>query len=59
MTRSIDGAAWAAGSATLAEIGNGIYVADLAATDTNGDSITLRFTADDADDLFIFMKTSS
>ena len=59
LTRSIDGSAWAAGSAALAEIGNGIYVADLAATDTNGDTIMLRFTADDADDTFIELKTSS
>ena len=59
MTRSIDGAAFATGSAGLAEIGNGIYVADLEASDTNGAVITLRFTADDADDTFITIKTSS
>ena len=58
-TRSIDGGAWATGSATLAEIGSGIYVADLAASDTNGNVITLRFVADDADDTFITLKTSS
>ncbi len=45
VTRSIDGAAFAAGTGTLAEIGNGIYQYDASMADMNGGIITFRFTA--------------
>lgn len=45
VTRSIDGAAFAAGTGTgPAEIGNGIYQYDASAADMNGGVITFRFT---------------
>ena len=62
MTRTMGSAgSWAAGSAALSEIGNGFYLAELAATDTNGDVITYRFyaTADATDDTFIAIRTSA
>lgn len=45
VTRSIDGAAFGAGTGTLAEVGNGIYQYDASAADMNGGIITFRFTA--------------
>lgn len=44
-TRSIDGAAFGAGTGTIAEVGNGIYQYDASAADMNGGIITFRFTA--------------
>ena len=59
-TRSIDGGAFVtcanAGSG-LAEVGNGVYTIDLAASDTNGSTIVLRFTAAGADDRVIVFVT--
>ena len=57
--RSIDGGAFAACTNTgaIAEVGNGIYVIDLAAADLNGTIITLRFSATGADDTLIHIKT--
>lgn len=45
VSRSIDGAAFAAGTGTLAEIANGIYQYDASAADMNGGVITFRFSA--------------
>lgn len=62
MTRTIGSAgSFSAGSASISEIGNGFYLAELAASDTNGDVITYRFycTADAADDTFIEVRTSA
>jgi len=54
---SIDGGAFGAIAGTIAEVSNGIYQADLLAADTNGDVITLRFSATGAADRFITIKT--
>jgi hypothetical protein len=59
--RSIDGGAFAActNTATIAEVGNGVYAIDLAAADLNGTMITLRFTAAGADDTLVHIKTNA
>ncbi len=56
-TRSIDGAGFAAAANAVTEIANGAYKISLAASDLNGDTIILRFTATDADDRFIIIAT--
>lgn len=57
-TRSIDGAAFASGTlGSVTEIANGMYKVDLAAGDTNGNNITLRFAATGCDDLFVTLVT--
>lgn len=56
-TESIDGAAFAALSGTVAEVGNGIYKISLTAAELNGDDITLRFAATGADDTLITLVT--
>lgn len=43
--RSLDGAAFAACANAVSEIGNGLYVIDLAAADLNGGVVILKFTA--------------
>jgi hypothetical protein len=58
-SRSIDGGAFGACANGVAEVGVGIYRISLAATDLNGDVITLRFTAAGALDRFITIKTST
>lgn len=59
-TRSIDGAAFAAGTISgIAEIGNGFYKLNLAAADTNGEIIALRGTATGADDVMIIIHTQA
>jgi len=55
--RSIDGAAFGSCANAVVEVSNGIYKIDLAAADLNGDVITLRFTADTADDRLITIVT--
>lgn len=45
VTRSIDGAAFAAGTGTFAEVANGMYQYDASAADMNGGVIVFRFTA--------------
>lgn len=55
--RSIDGGALGACANSVTEVSNGLYKIDLAASDLNGDVITLRFSAATADDLFITMLT--
>ena len=55
--RSIDGAAFASVTGTIAEVSNGIYQFDAVAADTNGDLITWRFLSATADDAFVTFKT--
>lgn len=58
-SRSLDGAAYAACANAVVEVGNGMYKIDLAATDLNGNTVALRFTATGADDRDITIVTSS
>jgi hypothetical protein len=58
-TRSIDGAAFAACANSVSELANGWYTITLAAADTNGSAIGLRFTATGADDRNIGVFTQS
>ena len=44
-TRSLDGGAYAACANAATEVGDGTYVINLAATDTNANTISFRFTA--------------
>jgi hypothetical protein len=55
--RSIDGAAFGSCANAATELSNGIYVIDLAASDLNGDVVTLRFTAAGANDRVITIVT--
>ena len=57
--RSIDGAAFGACANAVAEVGNGVYKITLAASDLNGDTITLKFTATGADACVIVIKTEA
>ena len=57
--RSIDGAAFASVSGVIAEVSNGIYQFGALAADTNGNTITWRFSAATADDNFVTFKTVS
>lgn len=53
VTRSIDGAAFAAGTlSAVTEVANGMYRVDFAAADLNGNVIVLRVTATSCDDTF-------
>ena len=56
--RSIDGAAFAACANAVTELSNGIYKISLAATDLNGDVITLRFSATGARTRLVTIKTN-
>jgi len=58
-TRSIDGAAFAACANAAAEVASGMYKISLAATDLNGDVITLRFNSAGADDRLITIITTT
>ncbi len=55
--RSIDAGAYANVAGTIAEISNGTYQIDLTAADTNGDTITYKFSSATADDTFITVLT--
>lgn len=57
--RRIDGGAFAACANAVTEIGSGWYTIDLAATDLNGDTIALKFTAAGTDQLNISVLTST
>jgi hypothetical protein len=57
-TRSIDGAAFAACANSVTEVASGVYALDLAATDLNGNVITLRFTATACDDRLVTIVTN-
>jgi hypothetical protein len=53
VTRSIDGAAFGAGSlSAVTEVANGIYTVDFASGDLNGNVVVLRATATGCDDTF-------
>lgn len=56
-TRSIDGGAFAACANAVTEVSAGWYKISLAATDLNGDTIALKFTAAGADQLNISLVT--
>jgi hypothetical protein len=55
--RSIDGAAFAACANAVSEVGSGTYKIDLAASDLNGNIVTLRFTATGADTRLVTVIT--
>lgn len=57
-TRSLDGGAFGASANAPTELANGVYLINLAATDTNANSIVLRFTAATADQTVIFLATN-
>lgn len=57
--RAIDGAAQAAITGTITEIGGGQYRADLSQADTNGDFIGLLFTATNAMPVSRFARTTN
>lgn len=56
--RSIDGAAYAACANAVSFIGSGAFKIDLAATDLNGDVISLLFTATGADPVVFTIVTN-
>lgn len=55
--RSLAGAGFAPCANSVTELSNGIYSINLAAADTNANSIMYRFTATGADDLNMFILT--
>lgn len=55
--RSIDGGAFAACANAVTEIGAGVYAITLAASDLNGDVVTLLFTAAGADARYVTIVT--
>jgi len=58
-TRSIDGGAFGSGSlSAVTEIAFGIYSINFAASDLNGNVITLRVTSTNNDDVFVTFPTS-
>jgi len=56
--RSIDGAAFAAVSGSIAEVSDGIYQFDAVAADMNGATVTFRFSSATALDTFVTIKTT-
>lgn len=57
--RSIDGAAFGACTNAVTEVSAGVYKINLAATDLNGDVVTLKFTATGADARLVTIKTNT
>ena len=57
--RSIDGGAFASCANSVAEVSNGVYKINLAASDLNGTVITLRFTATTADTRILTLITQN
>jgi len=55
--RSIDGGAFASGTGTAAEIGNGLYQYDASQADMNGNVIIFKFTATGADPYLLSIST--
>lgn len=55
--RSINGTAFAACANTAAEVSGGAYTIDLAASDLNGDTVMLKFTATGAKTTFVTVVT--
>lgn len=57
-TRLLDNGTFGAGTLSAAtEVSNGVYRVDLGTGDTNGNTVTLRFTASGCDDLFLSFAT--
>ena len=57
-TRLLDGGSFGAGTlGSVTEIANGLYRLDLGAGDTNGNAVTLRFTASGCDDTVMTFLT--
>jgi hypothetical protein len=60
VTRSIDGAAFAAGTlSSVTEVGNGMYKVNFGSGDMNGKVITMRATATGANDLLVTIITDA
>ena len=59
MTRSLDGAAFAAATGTVTEISTGHYKVVASAADMNGDVVTHRFTATGAADFTQVIQTTA
>lgn len=57
--RAIDGAGFASLANGVSEVGNGLYRVNLAASDLNGDMVTLRFSATGAADTFVSIITQT
>ena len=57
VTRSLDGAAFAATTGSVTELANGAYSFDASAADMNGDSVVFQFAATGADNAFVHFKT--
>lgn len=55
----IDAGAFGSTANSVSEVGNGVYVIDLAASDLNGDMITLKMTGTGADGRYITIKTNT
>lgn len=55
--RSLDGGAFTALTNAVAELANGLYKVDLAASDLNGNVVVLRFTATGADATILTILT--
>lgn len=58
-TRSLDGAAFSACANSATELSNGVYLITLATTDTNANTVMLRFTATGANDLLLSIITQT
>lgn len=56
---SIDGAAFVACTNAVVEVGSGVYEIGLAAADTNGNTLTLKFSAAGADTTFVTVRTTT
>ena len=51
--RSIDGGAFTNVTGVIAEVGSGLYTIDLTAADTNGDTVSYKFSSATADDTIV------
>lgn len=56
-TRSLDGGAFAACANSASEVGSGVYKIDLATTDMNANTVTLKFAGTGADDTIVTLIT--
>ncbi len=56
---SKDGAAFAAMTNAVAEVGNGVYTIDITAAEMNADTVSLKFTASGAAQRTVVLKTDS
>ena len=57
--RSLDGGAFITATGSVTEVSDGVYQFDAAAADTNGNTVTWKFSAADCDDTVVVIKTSS